>query len=764
MGAEVFVSYSSQDRDRVIPVVEYLRSLGISVWVDEGNIHAADLWSEQIVQAIAECQVMVVMLSGNSTDSHNVVKEAMLASEQKKALLPVYLESAEIPARLQYQLAGIQHLEFYGQDEQQVLSDLVTGLKKRGVLGGGDEVVATRSMSIKRHEKPKSTAVSAQPSGSLAKPIAWVLALCVLILLGLLLSKRPPAHTMDSTEVKQTSGVGRIHLKISIPEEYPMAKPTDMPFGVAWRMLAISPDGNHLVYVCMFENELYLCLRNLGDDTFKLLKESKTGLLPFFSPDSKWVGFVTADKIKKIELSSGLLKNICDANNPFNGATWGSDGMIYFGDSEGASFLKVSENGGEPSILTDEILRVLNPNVTPDGSGVLFRAAGVNVFRGAFSVYYIDTDSGEITRLGDGAMPNMVNRNDLVTIEDGNLRITEIDMKSLKPVGSPRTMSNSKILYRKKYGAQYSISDNDVLVFLKGISSPELQLTVLDPTTSESKPLIEKYEIFGQYSVSPDGKKIAIEVYNNQISEIKILDVRRSRLNTFVNSEHNYTPMWSPDGNKLYYSSNRTDPTLFELYEYDFSQRREKEIGLGVSSMGIFNISDISEDGEQLLCFGAEHAAGLNELYLVDIKQVKITKLTDNEVTEWGAVFSSDEKWIAYTSEKDMEGSYAIYLNRFPEMNEEIRISTGGGEEPKWLPDGSAVYYRNGSKWMKVALDLKGEPEIGEPELFFEGDYVNVWGPSHDIFPDGRILLLKGEEWVPPTEIDVIINALDVAP
>ncbi len=134
MGAEVFVSYSSQDRDRVIPVVEYLRSSGISVWVDEGNIHAADLWSEQIVQAIAGCQVMVVMLSGNSTDSHNVVKEAMLASEQKKALLPVYLEPAEIPAKLQYQLAGIQHLELYGQNEQQVLVRLGDGPEEAGCL------------------------------------------------------------------------------------------------------------------------------------------------------------------------------------------------------------------------------------------------------------------------------------------------------------------------------------------------------------------------------------------------------------------------------------------------------------------------------------------------------------------------------------------------------------------------------------------------------------------------------------------------------
>ena len=111
-----------------------------------------------------------------------------------------------------------------------------------------------------------------------------------------------------------------------------------------------------------------------------------------------------------------------------------------------------------------------------------------------------------------------------------------------------------------------------------------------------------------------------------------------------------------------------------------------------------------------------------------------------------------------------MKRGYEIYLNRFPDMDSEIRISDGGGEEPKWLPDGSGVYYRNGSQWMKVALDLEGGTVVSKPKLFFEGDYVNVWGPSHDIFPDGRILLLELEEWVQPTEIDVIINALDVDP
>ena len=763
MDAEVFVSYSSQDRDRVIPVVEYLRSLGISVWVDEGNIHAADLWSEQIVQAIAGCQVMVVMLSGNSTDSHNVVKEAMLASEQKKALLPVYLESAEIPARLQYQLAGIQHLELYGQGEEQVLSDLVTGLKKRGVLGGGDEVVATRSMSIKRHEKPKSTAVSAQPSGSLAKPIAWVLALCVLILLGLLLSKTPPAHTMDSTEVKQTSGVGRIHLKISIPEEYPMAKPTDMPFGVAWRMLAISPNGKHLAYVCMHEKERHLCLRSLSDDTFQLLKGSNGAVLPFFSPAGNWVGFLTEKKVKKIEISSGLLAEVCDAKNPYAGATWGSEGLIYFGNSEGSNFLKVNENGGEPETVSKKILNAFSPSAFLNGQGVVFDSPGINVKRAPFSVYHIPSNEDEPKKLLEGRMPIWFGEKHLITLEDNQLRLTEFNIVTFKPQGKTETILNLKIRNDKEF-AQYSISQNNILAFIEGDSKPELNLSLLDPEKNESILLSERRQQYGQFSISPNGQKLAVEIVNNQTYSINIFDIKRGQFSSFSNSKHNYAPFWGSDEKKLYYTSNRKDPSEFGLYVYDFDRQKEEEIILEGEPMGELHVSSVSRDGNMILCFGQQKGMGMSDLYYVNLSERKKYQLTENRLQEWGGVFSADEKWLAYTSEKDMEGSFAIYLNRFPEMNQETRISAGGGEEPKWLPDGSGVYYRNGSKWMKVSLKLEGEPEIGEPELFFEGDYVNVWGPSHDIFPDGRILLLKGEEWVPPTEIDVIINALDVAP
>ena len=80
--------------------------------------------------------------------------------------------------------------------------------------------------------------------------------------------------------------------------------------------------------------------------------------------------------------------------------------------------------------------------------------------------------------------------------------------------------------------------------------------------------------------------------------------------------------------------------------------------------MNWFNISDVSADGKELLGFGKEKV-GLSELYLVDLENAKKTKLTSNNINEWGGTLSLDEKWIAYTSEKDMEGSYAIYINRF---------------------------------------------------------------------------------------------------
>ena len=759
MGAEVFISYSSLDRDQVMPVVESLRGSGISVWVDEGNIHAADLWSEQIVQAIADCRVMVVMLSSNSTDSRNVVKEVMLASEQNKALLPVYLEPAEIPAKLQYQLAGIQHLELYGQNEQQVLEDLANGLAKREVSREG-EATATQSTTVKRHERPRPKPATLTQPNNLAKFTIWVLAVSIVVLLGLLLFQSPPEAPVQSVDQEQGGLRKRMHLKIQIPEGYPMAKPTDMPFGAPFPLLEISHDGQTVVYTCVVDGERYLCIRKLAEDKFTLLPETKGGFLPFFDPTNKWLAFFVGSKLVKMELGGGVMKTICETRNP-SGGTWGADGIIYFADGEGSTLRKVNADGGKPKTIEWNGHGGAFPKVANGGKGLVFMGDEIDWQR--VHPVYLPKGGGEveITNLNDGIHATWVGSDSIVYLDGNYLQVQRIDPVSLELKASPKTIPGARVRGGREVYSQYSISQNGVLVFVEGSQMNQMTMMALDTTGGVSE-LYHETAFYGTFRISPDGKFIAIEEKESSYFNIKIFDVERKQFSSITKEGPNYRPVWANSSKEIYYSSFRNNKR--EIYRYNLSTRSEEKLKLDEDTARM-NVEDVAMGDQQLILFLKRRGEAHSHFYTYDVAgEGALEKLADNTHFEWGYTLSSDNKWVAYTSEKDMKRGYEIYLNRFPEMDNEIRISDGGGEEPKWLPDGSGVYYRNGSQWMKVALDLEGGPVVSKPELFFEGDYVNVWGPSHDIFPDGRILLLELEEWVQPTEIDVIINALDVDP
>jgi len=139
MSAEVFVSYARTDRERVMELVERMRSAGIGVWVDEGGIHGASLWGQEIVDAIDVSKVMILMISDSSITSDNVVKELSIASEDKKPILPVYLHRSEIPKSMRYQLAGIQHIEFFEGQEDEAFQSMLVSLSRLGVSAGGEQ-------------------------------------------------------------------------------------------------------------------------------------------------------------------------------------------------------------------------------------------------------------------------------------------------------------------------------------------------------------------------------------------------------------------------------------------------------------------------------------------------------------------------------------------------------------------------------------------------------------------------------------------------
>jgi TolB-like protein/Flp pilus assembly protein TadD len=130
--ADVFVSYSREDAARVSNLVAKLRAAGVSLWIDQGGIDAASQWSEQIVNALESAKALLLLVSDSSVHSHNVAKEVVLVSERKGHILPVHLQPTAIPPALKYQLAGIQHVEYF-TDSDNALRTILRALERLGV-------------------------------------------------------------------------------------------------------------------------------------------------------------------------------------------------------------------------------------------------------------------------------------------------------------------------------------------------------------------------------------------------------------------------------------------------------------------------------------------------------------------------------------------------------------------------------------------------------------------------------------------------------
>jgi len=132
--AEVFVSYSRSDKDRVLELAAKLRAAGVSVWVDQTGIDGATMWGEQIVNALDGAKVLLLMVTESAVHSQNVAKEVVLISERKGHILPVHLEPTQIPSALKYQLAGIQHIEYFADgDAGEGLRAILRSLERVGV-------------------------------------------------------------------------------------------------------------------------------------------------------------------------------------------------------------------------------------------------------------------------------------------------------------------------------------------------------------------------------------------------------------------------------------------------------------------------------------------------------------------------------------------------------------------------------------------------------------------------------------------------------
>ena len=230
MNPEVFISYSREDQQMVISMVEYLRGQGLAVWMDETDIHGATMWTEEIVEAIHKCNLFILSISRHSTGSKNVVKELALASEREKIILPIYLEQCDIPKNMEYQLAGIQNIALYTLDKAKAFEFVHQTIRRLGVGQAQEEdqsLSQAETVSRGRHGPVANHGHMSPPK---AKKIAgkWIgiaAAVFVLAMASFLLKQggsEAPASAAPSSAPVLADGTARIALlpiEVNAPSE-----------------------------------------------------------------------------------------------------------------------------------------------------------------------------------------------------------------------------------------------------------------------------------------------------------------------------------------------------------------------------------------------------------------------------------------------------------------------------------------------------------------------------------------------------------------
>ena len=170
---EIFISYSREDQEHVFPVVNKLREQGLDIWIDQEGIHGAKLWSQEIVNAIENSKVFILFASTKAFVSKNVTKELALAPESDKHILPVFIEDAEIPAAMKYQLAGIQHLIHKKGDDNQTIDNILRTVS---------------SLKIDSVEKKLNTSSNTSLQTSASSKIPFAIAAITAIILAVVLT------------------------------------------------------------------------------------------------------------------------------------------------------------------------------------------------------------------------------------------------------------------------------------------------------------------------------------------------------------------------------------------------------------------------------------------------------------------------------------------------------------------------------------------------------------------------------------------------
>ncbi|HEV2348345.1 MAG TPA: protein kinase, partial [Terriglobia bacterium] len=532
----------------------------------------------------------------------------------------------------------------------------------------------------------------------------------------------------------------------------------------------LSPDGRKLVFIAQTPAaEHMLWIRSLDDPVAKPLPGTENALSAFWSPDSRHLGVVSVDGIKRIDPRGGPV-TVLNNTSPYEDATWSRNGTILFAVPPWVNgrIYRVSDAGGQATPVTtlDPSRHEVShdwPRFLPDGMHFLY-FANSNAYPQGNWVCVGSLESKKtncLVRADSGAL--YAPEGYLLYLRGEALVAQPFDAKRFALTGDPVPIAQPVDPY------SFSVSDTGVLAYQQGRASTISYEGGRSPTVGQQLTWFDRagkklgtVGPLGSYSnpaLSPDATKIAVDIRDPEINtrDIWVFDLKRataSRLNSNPADEH--SPVWSADGTRIFFTSDRNG-------QRNFYQKAAN--GLGDSEV-LFQSPDfkntlaLSSDGRYLLFNSFSGSQPLNGLWILpQFGAHQPVSFIGGKGDVAAGDFSPDGRYLAYVSNET--GRREVYVQSFPEHRAKLQISAEGGDEPAWRRDCKELFYLAGNKIMAVSVKADGSTfQAGIPRLLFEAPVTPFNLRNRCVVtPDGqRFLCIVPERQETPPPITVVVN------
>jgi len=403
------------------------------------------------------------------------------------------------------------------------------------------------------------------------------------------------------------------------------------------------------------------------------------------------------------------------------------------------------------------------PELLPGGRAVLFTIVPTTGGLDAAQIAILDlgTHTQTVVVRG-GSDAHYVASGHLVYAAGGALRAIAFDPITLTTRGTPVPVVPEVATTgtMPAGGVDADVADDSTLAYVRWIATPEAQraLVWIDRQGHET-PIDAPPRVYYYSRISPDGGRV-VGWSADQESDLSVWDLARRTLTrlTFTPSIDVW-PVWTPDGRRVLYSSDRDGALNLYAQAADGASTAERL----TTSPNRQGASAVTPDGTRLLFTETATQTGDDIMQVTVMGTHAVTPLVHTPAAERNGIVSPDGRWLAY--EANDSGTFEIYVRPYPDVaSGRWQVSTGGGTQPLWSRDGRELFYVSlANALMRVGVERAASWVATTPAgVLKDGSVViplGFPGRTYDVSPDGkRFLMMKpvNASNAPPPQLVVV--------